>query len=206
MNLLINILIYIYPVLCVFVPCVIYQMILYKRRDKYEKITKGNLVWRYIFILYLYMVMNVVGIGSIWEFGKYGSIIRLDEINLIPFQSEGFLTYILNIIMFMPLGFLLPLIWKKYRKLSKTVIAGFVFSLSIELCQLFNRRQTDIDDILMNVLGTILGFGIWLIFNKLFKTRDKDINMLMDDPLIYVLLSVLGIFLLYNWRWFIVFV
>lgn len=206
MNLLINILIYIYPVLCVFVPCVIYQMILYKRRDKYEKITKGNLVWRYIFILYLYMVMNVVGIGSIWEFGKYGSIIRLDEINLIPFQSEGFLTYILNIIMFMPLGFLLPLTWKKYRKLSKTVIAGFVFSLSIELCQLFNRRQTDIDDVLMNVLGTILGFGIWFIFNKLFKTRDKYINMLMDDPLIYLLLSVLGIFLLYNWRWFIVFV
>lgn len=197
---------YIYPILCVFVPCVIYQIFLYRKSTVYEKIIKGNLAWRYIFILYLYMVMNVVGMGSIWEIGKYDSIIRLDEIKLIPFQSEGLLTYILNIIMLTPLGFLLPLIWKKYRVISKTVIAGFLFSLSIELGQLFNRRSTEIDDILMNVLGAILGFGIWLLFNKLFKSKPKDVNVFRDEPLIYLLLSVLGTFFLYNWRWFLAFV
>ncbi|PWJ51713.1 Glycopeptide antibiotics resistance protein [Faecalicatena contorta] len=205
MNSLISIIMYIYPVLCVFVPCIIYQVFLYRKGTKYEKIIKGNLVWRYILIFYIYMVMDVVGMGSIWEIGKYESIIRVEEIKLIPFQSEGFLTYILNIIMLMPLGFLLPLIWKKYRTILKTIIAGFFFSLSIELGQLFNRRSTEIDDVLMNVLGTILGFSIWLIFNKLFKSKPKDINVLKDEPLVYLVLSVLGTFLLYNWRWLLTF-
>lgn len=201
MNSLISIIMYIYPILCVFVPCVIYQMFLYRKGVKYEKIMKGNLAWRYILILYIYMVMDVVGMGSIWEIGKYGSIIRMDEIKLIPFQSEGFLTYILNIIMLMPLGFLLPLIWEKYRTISKTIMAGFLFSLSIELGQLFNRRSTEIDDVLMNVLGAILGFSTWLIFNKLFKSKPKHVNVFKDEPLVYLFLSVLGTFLLYNWRW-----
>lgn len=65
MNSLISILMYIYPILCVFVPCVIYQMFLYRKGTEYEKIMKGNLAWRYVLILYVYMVMDVVGMGSI---------------------------------------------------------------------------------------------------------------------------------------------
>lgn len=203
MNPLISIVaMYIYPILCVFVPCIIYQTYLYRKKVVQERISKGNLAWRYVFILYLYMVMEVVGMGSIWEIGKYDLIIRLDEIKLIPFQSEGFMTYVLNIIMLMPLGFLLPYIWENYRKISKTIIAGLFFSLSIELGQLFNRRSTEIDDVLMNVLGAIIGFCIWLVFNKLFKSKSKNINMFRDEPFIYLLLSVSGTFLLYNWRWF----
>ena len=53
------------------------------------------------------------------------------------------MTYVLNIIMFLPLGFLIPLIWKRYRNPLKIFMIGFGFSLSIELCQLFNRRNTD---------------------------------------------------------------
>ena len=45
--------------------------------------------------------------------------------NLIPFSSEGAMTYILNIIMFMPLGFLLPLIWENFRNAKKVVLMGF---------------------------------------------------------------------------------
>lgn len=201
----ITVLMYIYPVACVFVPCIIYQAVLCRKRDGSEKIPMREWIWRYIFILYIYLVMKVVGFGSIWEIGKYGSVIRLDEIHLIPFQSEGLTTYVLNIIMFMPLGFLLPLLWKKYRKLSKVAVVGLLFSLSIELGQLFNRRQTDIDDLLMNGLGAIFGFGLWLIFNKLFKRKASDHHTLQDEPSMYLALSVLGTFFLYNWRWFLTF-
>lgn len=206
MNPLITVIMHIYPVLCVFVPCIVYQIFLYKKRNRHEKLKIGNLIWRYVFILYLYMVLDVVGMGSIWELGKYGSIIRLDEIHLIPFQSEGLFTYAMNILMFMPLGFLLPLLWEKYRALPKTILAGALLSFSIEIGQLFNRRQTDIDDLLMNVLGAILGFCIWLLFNKLFKTKPKDLHAFTDEPLVYLLLSVLCTFFLYNWRWFFAFV
>lgn len=132
MNKLVSTMMYLYPILCVFVPCILYQIILYKKGDKLKSIAKPKLVWRYILLVYLCMVMNVVGMGSIWEIGKYGSLIRREEINLIPFQSEGLQTYILNIIMLMPLGFLLPLIWEKYRRRSKTIIAGFLLSAAIE--------------------------------------------------------------------------
>lgn len=73
-----------------------------------------HIIWIYIYMLYCYLaVKKVAGIGTIWDLVSHG---KLDStINLIPFSSEGFATYILNIIMFMPLGFLLPLIWRRYR-------------------------------------------------------------------------------------------
>lgn len=70
------------------------------------------------FLLYIYLALSKAGIGSIWDIGRYSGLFRIDEINLIPFDSVGILTYILNIIMFMPLGFLLPLIWKILEILS----------------------------------------------------------------------------------------
>lgn len=158
-----------------------------------------------IFLLYIYLVLSVAGIGSIWDLGRYDTLIRLEEINLLPFQSEGILTYFLNIIMFMPLGFLLPFIWKKYRNPLKILFTGLGLSLSIELCQLFNRRNTDIDDLLMNTLGAIIGYGVWILFKKRFKKLNKKEGALSQhEPLIYLLLAVSGKFLLYNWRLFLV--
>jgi len=203
---LITLLTYLYPMVCIFAPCIAYQLILYKKSSKIEKVRKGNLAWRYVLILYIFLVLDIVGIGTMWEIGKYDSVIRLDEIHLLPFQSEGLFTYVTNVILFMPLGFLLPLLWEKYRALQKTIAAGFLFSLSIEIGQLFSRRQTDIDDLLMNVLGTILGFCIWLLLGKLFKTKPRTLNAYKDDPLMYICLSVFGTFLLYNWCWFLAFV
>ena len=112
-------------------------------------------------MLYCYLaVKKVAGIGTIWDLISHE---KLDStINLIPFSSEGFATYILNIIMFMPLGFLLPLIWRRYREMGRTVLTGFCMSLSIELSQLFCLRVTDIDDLTMNTLGTAVGFGCWM--------------------------------------------
>ena len=101
-------------------------------------------------------VQEAAGIGSIWDLITYG---KLDNsINLIPFSSEGAMTYILNIIMFMPLGFLLPLIWENFRNAKKVVLMGFLMSLTIEICQLFNIRTTDIDDLMMNTLGALVGY------------------------------------------------
>ena len=200
MNPLITILTYVYPIICVFVPCIVYQIILQKKENSSERLHKGNFVWRYVFILYLYLVMSIVGIGTIWEIGSYGPVIRTEEIHLLPFQSEGLFTYAMNALMFMPLGFLLPLLWEKYRSFPKTILLGFLFSLSIEIGQLFSRRQTDIDDLLMNVLGTALGFCAWLLFHKLFKTKPRDLYAFRDEPLMYLCLSVLGIFLLHHWQ------
>lgn len=190
-----------YPLACVFLPCLCYQIILYKRWPHEGRLAKGSLIWRYIFILYLFMAMTVVGMGTIWDILAYGLDISWAQINLIPFGSEGVTTYLLNIVLFMPLGFLLPLLWRKYRRLSRTAFAGFLFSLCIEIGQLFNHRVTDIDDLLMNTLGTVLGFGLWYLLDRRFHTKPKDSGIFPDQALAYLALTLLGTFFLDNWRW-----
>ena len=193
----------IYALLCIIVPCSLYQLIICKRQNKKQENKTIHFVWVYIFLLYIYLTFSVTGIGSIWDIGHYDTIIRLEEINLLPFQSEGIMTYVLNIIMFLPLGFLIPLIWKRYRNPLKIFMIGFGFSLSIELCQLFNRRNTDIDDLMMNTLGAVIGYFIWKLTKRLFKNiNHKSISLSKLEPIVYLTLAVLGEFLLFNWRIF----
>ena len=190
----------IYSMACIIVPCAVYQ-VLALREPKSRKHLLHHMIWVYIFLLYLYLALSTAGIGSVWDIGKYDTIIRPDEINFIPFQSEGIMTYVLNILMFMPLGFLLPLIWKNYRNITNVLFTGFGFSLSIEICQLFNLRATDIDDLLMNTLGTLIGYFIWLLLINIFqKCSQKALSLSKREPAVYLALAVAGEFLLYNWR------
>lgn len=74
----------------------------------------------------------------------------------------------LNVIMTIPFGFLLPLV-KKNVKLLKIIFYTFLLSLSIELLQpLINGvRSSDITDLITNVVGGIIGYVIYLIFKPL---------------------------------------
>ena len=190
-----------YRIGCIFLPCLIYQC--FSLRKKQEQIFISSMLWRYIFLFYLYLVIDVTGVGTLEDIFSYPELIRPEEINLIPFQSGVGLLNILNIIMFAPLGFLLPLIWKQCRKLSSTVLLGFQFSLMIELLQLFNRRATDVDDLMMNTVGALVGFLIWLLYQKLFRKIPQQINAFpKQEPQIYLILSLLGVFFLYHWRFF----
>ncbi len=50
--------------------------------------------------------------------------------------------------------------------LWKTALTGFTLSLIIELSQLFNRRITDIDDLMMNTLGALIGWAIFRMMKE----------------------------------------
>jgi glycopeptide antibiotics resistance protein len=74
----------------------------------------------------------------------------------VPFKDAFYITNILNIILFIPFGFFLPTLWKKYRNLKLTVCYGLLLTVFIEVSQLFTTaRTTNIDDIIMNSIGTI---------------------------------------------------
>ncbi len=190
-----------YQIACIVIPCLIYQIYMIKTKPHMQA-CPWHIVWSYIFFVYLFLVFSAVGTGSIWDIGNYNEIIRLDEINLIPFQSDGVITYVLNIIMFIPLGFLLPFIWKKYQKVQCTVLAGAAFSFTIECCQLFNQRISDIDDLLMNTLGAFVGYLLWMVFQHIFHNHKSYEPLSNREAEIYLILAFLGQFLLYNWRLF----
>lgn len=80
---------------------------------------------------------------------------------------ETFLVNILgNVLAFTPFGFLLPLIDRKYRNFIYSTMLCFLFSLCVELLQLFLKVGIfDVDDIMMNTIGGIVGYIAYLIFN-----------------------------------------
>ena len=192
---------YIYSLVCFLLPGTVW--LVWNRRMTADKAYKvRHIIWVYIYMFYGYLaVQEAAGIGSIWDLITYG---KLDNsINLIPFSSEGAMTYILNIIMFMPLGFLLPLIWENFRNAKKVVLMGFLMSLTIEICQLFNIRTTDIDDLMMNTLGALVGYCCWKVFSLVFRNAGtKCVEIKKSEPVVYMFGGILGLFLLYNWRVF----
>lgn len=90
------------------------------------------------------------------------------------FSQHRWLNVLLNIAMFCPLGFLLPIMNHKFGKWYKTISAGFGFSLVIELLQLaFFRGIFDVDDLFCNTLGAAVGFFTGMLCLSVFHWRWK---------------------------------
>ena len=92
------------------------------------------------------------------------------RVNLIPFMNlfdydsrrDLLLNVIGNTAMFIPSGIFLPIIYKKLNSFWKVVSAGALISLCIEFIQLpFSVRASDVDDLILNVLGVAIGYGIY---------------------------------------------
>lgn len=76
--------------------------------------------------------------------------------------------------MFMPIGFLTPLLWNNLKSFKNTLALDFSISLLIEITQLFLSRASDIDDLILNTSGVVLGYLVFMVFNKLFpKFKEK---------------------------------
>lgn len=75
-----------------------------------------------------------------------------------------------NVAAFMPLGFLLPLAFRRFNAV-KTYLVAFTLIFLAEVLQLVSRRGVfDVDDLLLNMLGSIIGYGIYRLLCILFKS------------------------------------
>ncbi len=105
------------------------------------------------------------------------------RVNLIPFTvfrqtavevfrngNTGyfFINFLGNILIFLPLGLLPPLLWKKMERFWKAAVLGCGISVAIELTQLLLPRGTDIDDVWLNTLGAALGYGMFALIRWIF--------------------------------------
>ena len=103
----------------------------------------------------------------------------LNDANLIPLiQTIRFLRYLENpfvirnllgnLVLLAPLGIFLPLLFRKSRKFTVVVATGFLVTLSIEVFQLLLRfRVFDIDDLIINTIGAVLGYGLFKLLYKI---------------------------------------
>lgn len=96
-------------------------------------------------------------------------------VSLIPFETWGnteiaHAFFIENILMFIPLGILLPLVSERFRKPSACIVTGLLCSLFLELLQLATGRGfCQLDDLMTNTAGTALGFAVFLAAHHLRK-------------------------------------
>ena len=178
-----------------------------------NKKSSGKIKWQhylfgYFLILYLVISLkDIVGFPTLSDLERkvmLGVPIFDPVLNFIPLSSGIEISTILNIIFFMPFGFLLPTLWNKFRKFIPTVFAGFIFSLIIEVGQLFTIRATDVDDLIMNTLGTILGFILFKILSIIFKKLsnktmveeyNKKDSIIKYGPYLYIGIAIISVFL-----------
>ena len=110
--------------------------------------------WYCLMAVYLSGVYAVVGLPNV------GFIRFAPNINLEPFayMFSDFTNSFLNVILFVPLGALLPVLWRRFKNPFRTVLFGLLVSLGIEVLQLFTFRATDINDLMTNTLGALIGW------------------------------------------------
>lgn len=104
--------------------------------------------------------------GHPWNIGEY-PFFELGAVNLVPFRALGDRFIDLgNIIMFVPFGFFAALLWREYT-VGRVLGTGLAITGSIECWQIFIGRAFDIDDLLLNTLGVLAGYGLWRLFCRL---------------------------------------
>lgn len=146
---------------------------------------KRNLLTKAGWLLfYLYIVMLCYFLFFSEHYGRNeiqseykSNLILLHEIkrylhNWNRIGIERFVVNILgNIFAFSPFGFLLPLLNKRYRYFFVTASLSLLFSLAVETIQLWFRVGIfDVDDLLLNTTGGILGYIFYKIFSLIMES------------------------------------
>lgn len=131
-------------------------------------------------LLLVYICIIVVTRFTFCPFGKVDGKIQplvFDKDNWFPFRinilpfvylfdypvfKEALLNIIGNTTMFIPVGIIWPIVFKKLDAPEKVIAAGVGYSLCIEILQFpFYDRVSDVDDLILNSLGYIIGYGIY---------------------------------------------
>lgn len=143
-----------------------------------------------IFAFYLSAIYSLAGLPQILYFSFDANC------NFQPFlymfsdwRSTG-----LNVLLFIPLGAMLPLLWADFRPLWKTLLAGFGISFFIETLQLFSLRATDVNDLITNSAGALLGYCVGRLLLRLFPRLTPSASE-GDFPLMCLLVFTIMFFL-----------
>ena len=92
-------------------------------------------------------------------------------VNLLgsPMHTVAVYNLVGNIVLFVPFGFYIPVIWRKLQSLWKMMIVSIIIPVFIETTQYFIGRSIDVDDVILNTLAIIIGYFIYRVGNWLLK-------------------------------------
>ncbi len=180
-----------------FAAALVCLILYYKKKESTLRRTRVLLLS--VFAVYITGVFYFTGAGTVWEWVRNSFKIGWDQVNILPFSTDiDVVGYLLNILLFVPLGVLLPLIWKEKNKISSVLLGGVGFSALIEVSQLVNFRCPDVDDLIMNTLGAIAGYAVFKLFNKFLRLEGTGDGYLRHEFVLLLGAIFIGRFFLFN--------
>lgn len=132
---------------------------------------KDKTIAFFLGIVYGYMVVGITFLCREPVFER--------EVSLIPFSAPlgnaRLLAYFFeNIMMFMPYGFIVPVLLGYFEKMRRCLILGVVSSVMIEVIQYVTARgKAQTDDVLLNTAGMMIGWVIFTVIAHIYRKRKK---------------------------------
>lgn len=149
-------------------------LIIWVKRRK-QKVTFAQFFVLITFGMYILSMISLVFFPIEVNIGRYANQTPwYNTINFIPILTIDVKTFLLNVIMLIPFGMYVPFLKQTKTSVKEMAKLGFGLSLSFELVQLMirvvlgNGRSTDINDLLANTAGAVIGL---LIVRKLVKVK-----------------------------------
>ena len=182
--------------------CIGYLLLYKKLMKGTNTLPKRTLALSVISVCYIVAVLGVVFLNR----GNYYMSYNLQPFNAYmeawdDWSVSGWRNIILNISLFIPFGFLLPLWNVKFQKAWRTVVCGFVFSFIIELVQLITLLGVfDVDDLMDNTFGVLVGYGYGMLFQTLVHKKRMPAKRLIWSitPTLIMILTIISIFTAYS--------
>lgn len=151
-----------------FISCLIGVDIL---RKKLRRCT--DYIFIYILFVYCVTLSLITGMDGTW------SIHNAHNVQWVPFVEFDCSYYVLNIMAFLPMGILIPVLFqKKKTSVWRVLLCGFLISFAIEMVQFcFLGRLADVDDLAANTIGYGIGYFVFGIFRKIYDRQNRKIGM-----------------------------
>lgn len=177
-----------------------YKVVYQKMMKGTKTILKKKMVLYGVTILYAIIVLgavflnrgNIYGNANFQLFYSYREAYHKMELSL-------FRNNVLNMLLFVPFGVLLPCYSEKFRKFYKVVFLGLLSSILIETVQYVTKIGIfEIDDIFNNTVGVLIGYCFWGIVNCIWKKEKQQYILGYILPMIIVIAVFTGIYIQYQ--------
>ena len=191
------------PMLIIFIVVICTVRVSYIRSTN-QKIVLHDEIFNLLFIIYVLLLFELLT-GTENSTGSGMNIIPFKEIMRYKFGSRMFIYNVLgNILIFVPFGYFISK-YIKPKKILPIIVDAIITSVTVETVQLKIGRSFDIDDVMLNVVGAILGYFVYISLDAIYKQLPK----ILQKSFIYDVISliILVMFILYaanilDLRWF----
>ncbi len=144
------------------------------------------------FFSYTGAILAVTGMFSL-DFSTFEGFSQAVNHKLVPYIGSPYFDVVLNVILFVPFGYLLKLEFPKAVTLKNVFKAAFMLSFCVEFIQFFGGRYTETEDVINNTLGALIGYELYYCtLGEKFTTAQKKQRLIS-------IAKLLGIFFVVTW-------